>query len=321
MTDAAKWNLDVLDVRQAGRDFIWMHLAVPADWRSTPGQFVNVLCEPPADGDSPRVIEYTDDGPRPRLEGREVSRVAPLVRRPVSISDFLPRDGGRELVLLVRIVGPGSRLLGEKRPGDRLDLIGPIGNGFDLGTEGDRAVLVGGGCGVAPLVGLARQLAERGKDVTVFYGCGDTGAMPLTVPETAGPTGKAAEPVEGVAEFPSARVVFATEDGSLGTHGLVTDAMADWGRRNGWDGVSIFACGPDVMMAATSALAHANAVRRCQVSLENYMGCAVGLCLSCAAKIRADNDQGWTHKLVCQDGPVFEAADVIFESKWEGCTP
>ncbi|MFP4033410.1 MAG: hypothetical protein ACLFTV_17790, partial [Desulfococcaceae bacterium] len=241
MTDAAKWNLDVLDVRRAGRDFIWMRLAVPADWRSTPGQFVNVLCEPPADGDSPRVIEYTDDGPRPRLEGREVSRAAPLVRRPVSISDLLPRDGGRELVLLVRIVGPGSRLLGEKRPGDSLDLIGPIGNGFDLDTEGDRAVLVGGGCGVAPLIGLARQLAERGKDVTVFYGCADTGAMPLTVPETAGPTGKAAEPVGGVAEFSSARIVFATEDGSLGTHGLVTDAMADWGRRNGWDGVSIFA--------------------------------------------------------------------------------
>ena len=67
-------------------------------------------------------------------------------------------------------------------------------------------------------------------------------------------------------------------------------------------------------------LAQANNVSHCEVSLENYMGCGIGVCLSCVAKVRADNDQGWTTKQVCRDGPVFQAADVIFEGKWEGCT-
>jgi dihydroorotate dehydrogenase electron transfer subunit len=97
----------------------------------------------------------------------------------------------------------------------------------------------------------------------------------------------------------------------------------------GWRGVSIFACGPDAMMAAVAEVARTHNVRCCQVSLENYMGCGVGVCLSCAAKVRAASGssgpvagapgQGWTYKLACRDGPVFEAADVVFEGQWEGC--
>ena len=320
MSEPAKWQLDILDVRAAGRDYCRLHLAAPPEWRSAPGQFVNVRCDPDVAPQPARVLADADAGPRPQLRADEVRERVPLVRRPVSISDVGDRPGGgREIVLLLRVVGPGSALLGRKRPGEALDLVGPLGNGFDLDTPGDRALLIGGGCGVAPLVGLARDLVAAGKRVTVFYGCADAGDIPLDLGKAPRKPLRPGEPVPGAAEFPGAQLVVATEDGSLGTKGLVTGALAAHAAQGGWEGVSLFACGPDAMMAAVADLARANNVPRCQVSLENYMGCAVGVCLSCAVKVRDDNAQGWTYKLACQDGPVFEAADVIFERTWEGC--
>jgi len=320
MSEPATWQLDILDVQTAGRDYCRLHLAAPPEWRSTPGQFVNVRCDPDVALQPARVLDYADDRPRPQLQAAEVRKRTPLVRRPVSISDVGNRSGGgREIVLLLRVVGPASALLARKRPGETIDLVGPLGNGFDLSTPTDRAWLVAGGCGVAPLVGLARDLVTTGKHTTVFYGCADAGDIPLDLGKTPRKPLRPGEPVAGAAEFPGTQLVVATEDGSLGTRGLVTDAMAAHAAEAGWDGVSLFACGPDAMMAAVADLARANGIRRCQVSLENYMGCAIGVCLSCAVKVRADNAQGWTYKLACQDGPVFEADDVIFERTWEGC--
>jgi dihydroorotate dehydrogenase electron transfer subunit len=273
------------------------------------------------------------------------------------------RGGRAEIVLLVRVVGPGSRRLGERKVGERLDVVGPLGNGFDLSLAKGRAVLVGGGCGIAPLVGVARELVAAGNEVTVYYGANTAANVPLTLPRTAeqpggrgGPplqqqtaspgsagglygNGKRqqpgghkarpydgnderpgdVEPIVGVGELPGAALVLATDDGSAGLKGLVTEAMLAHDGAAGLDGSAIYACGPDVMMAALAALAKVHDVRHCQVSLENYMGCAIGVCLSCAAKIRAANERGWTYQRVCVDGPVFEASEVIFESKWEGC--
>ena len=266
------------------------------------------------------MLAYGDDGPRPRVHSAEIRERIPLVRRPVSISGVGDRPGGgREIVLLLRVVGPGSERLGRKRPGETLDVVGPLGNGFDLDVPGDRALLVAGGCGIAPMVGLARDLVAAGKRVTVFYGCADAGDIPLDLGKALRKSLRPGEPAAGAAELPGAQLVVVTEDGSLGAKGLVTDALVAHTAEAGWDGVSLFACGPDAMMAAVADLARAGGVARCQVSLENYMGCAVGVCLSCAVKVRADNAQGWTYKLACQDGPVFDAAEVIFEATWEGC--
>lgn len=322
MTMPRKWDLTIHSVEPAGEDFCWIRLDAPPEWESLPGQFVNILCSESAADSAERVLNYADDGPRPQLAGAETLRTSPLVRRPVSIADINEYvaeddDTGREIVLLVRTVGPGSRYLGSRRPGETLDVVGPLGNGFDLDVPQQRAFLVGGGCGVAPLVGLARRLAQAGKDVTVFYGCADAATIPLRLPDD---RSTAARGFEGTVQgLPDVRVVVATEDGSVGHKGLVTDAMTAYASAIGWQDVALFACGPDVMMSAVAALAQAHGVARCQVSLENYMGCAIGVCLSCAARIREDSPQGWTYKLVCQDGPVFEASQVIFESKWEGC--
>jgi dihydroorotate dehydrogenase electron transfer subunit len=321
MTQAAPWQLEILDLRSARGDYCWLDLVAPPQWQSRPGQFINIRCDDPADAATAgQEIPWIGDGLPEPPHGRHLHGPSPLVRRPISISRLVDDgDGSRRIVLLVRIVGSGSQLLSNKRPGDRLDVIGPLGNGFDLGGTARRAVLVGGGCGIAPLVGLADALTASGRNVTVFYGERSADRVPLPLPETARPTGDQVAPLEDVPNLPGAELVLATEDGSLGFKGRVTDAMSAWGSDRGWDDVEVFACGPDVMMAAVAALAEVHDLARCQVSLENYMGCAIGVCLSCAVKIRDDNAQGWTYKLVCQDGPVFPAADVIFESKWEGC--
>ncbi|MBN2581890.1 MAG: dihydroorotate dehydrogenase electron transfer subunit [Planctomycetes bacterium] len=321
MTQAAKWQLEILDLRPARGDYCWLDLAAPAEWQSRPGQFVNIRCDDPAGEAAGREIEWDGNRPPEPPHGRAMHGSSPLVRRPISISQVVEdADGQRRIVLLVRVVGPGSQLLSDRKPGDVLDVIGPLGNGFDLDGPASRAVLVGGGCGIAPLVGLADALARKGKQVTVFYGERSGNKIPLPLPETAGPTGDKAIALRSTSQLPEVEVVLATENGSLGFKGLVTDAMIAWGAERGWDDAELFVCGPDVMMAAVAALARAQGIERCQVSLENYMGCAIGVCLSCAVKVRADNDKGWTYKLVCQDGPVFEAADVVFENKWEGCT-
>jgi dihydroorotate dehydrogenase electron transfer subunit len=323
MPDARKWELKILSTRLAGQDFVWLTLDAPPDWQSRPGQFVNIRCaEPRPEDHSARPLDDRPGAPWPRTRGLEIGEPSPLVRRPVSLCDLRPRsDGGRDLVLLVRIVGPGSRFLSAKRPGDTLDLLGPIGNAFNLDAPGRRAWLVGGGCGIAPLVGLGRALVARGREVTIFLGSRDAGKIPLTLPPGLGPTGDQAVPIPNVPELGGAPLVVATEDGSLGTKGLVTDALQAYAARTGWDDVGIFGCGPDRMMSAVATLVALHDIPSCQVSMENFMGCAIGVCLSCAVKIRADNAAGWVTKFVCQDGPIFEARDVIFEQKWEGCKP
>jgi dihydroorotate dehydrogenase electron transfer subunit len=320
---AKKWELKILSSRLAGDDFVWLTLDAPPDWQSRPGQFVNIRCEEPGTNDPPVLtLDDRPGTPWPRTRGLEISELSPFVRRPVSICDLRTRpDGGREIVLLVRIVGPGSRLLSAKRPGDTLDCLGPIGNSFNLDAPGRRAWLVGGGCGIAPLVGLGRALVDRGREVTIFYGGRDSGKIPLSIPPGLGPTGDRAVPITGIPELGGAPLVIATEDGSLGIKGLVTDGLMAYAAQTGWDGVALFGCGPDRMMSAVATLVALHDLPSCQVSMENFMGCAIGVCLSCAAKVRAENEKGWVTKFVCQDGPIFEARDVIFEQKWEGCKP
>ena len=320
-SNARKWQMEILAVRQAGGEFAWIDLAAPADWQCQPGQFLNVLCSETELQREGRELDYTDDDPWPQLAQGELVSLQPLVRRPLSISDcYTDSNGQKHVVLLVRVVGPGSLYMSKRMPGDVLDIIGPIGNGFDLDACRGKAYLIGGGCGVAPLVGLSRSLAERGCRPTIFYGAASEHYLPLTLPITAGPSGTQVIRLSPIDELhPNVDLVVATENGRLGFKGLVTEAMMAAGDAEGWSDVAIYACGPDAMMAAVAAIALSRDVKRCQVSLEMFMGCATGMCLSCAVKIRSTDERGWTNRFVCQDGPVFEARDVIFEGKWEGC--
>jgi dihydroorotate dehydrogenase electron transfer subunit len=201
-----------------------------------------------------------------------------LLRRPLSVHR---RDGNR-LALLFNVVGKGTSWLSQCKAGDGIDLFGPMGNGFSISPGAKNLLLVAGGMGLAPLCFLAQQAVGGKCSVTLLYG-------------TAGR--------ERYSEFPQIELVSATEDGSAGYHGLVTDLLPDYIDRAD----QVFACGPLPMY---KAMAHMPALKAkpVQVSLEVRMGCGFGACYGCTVKTKSGLKQ------VCKDGPVFDLDDVL----WDG---
>ncbi len=225
----------------------------------TPGQFVEV-----------------------QVEGcREV-----MLRRPISVHDV--DQEADTMSLLIQIVGNGTRRLAELKVGDKLNMVYPLGHGFSTDIPaGSRALLVGGGAGIAPLLHLAKELGAKGIKPTILLG------------------GRTAELIPIRDDFkPYGELFIATDDGSLGHKGLVIShpAFAEH-----YD--MIYTCGPTPMMKAVARLAAERGIR-CEVSLENMMACGVGACLCCVT----DTDQG--HRCVCKDGPVF---DITTMKKWYQC--
>ena len=204
-----------------------------------------------------------------------------MLRRPISIHDVDPAHN--TLGLLIQIVGNGTRRLAELAVGDHLNLVYPLGHGFSL--QGfSHPLLVGGGAGIAPLLHLAKTLASCGTAPTILLGGRTADLIPTR--EAFGPYGS---------------LHFATDDGSLGHHGVVTTHPAF---NETYD--MIFACGPTPMMKAVARSAAQRGIR-CEVSLENMMACGLGACLCCVT----DTDQG--HRCVCKDGPVFDISQM---KKW-----
>jgi dihydroorotate dehydrogenase electron transfer subunit len=216
-------------------------------------------------------------------------RSDPLLPRPMALYRARERDGVSEVEILYRVCGRGTALLAEALPGQRVGFVGPLGRGFPEPGPGERALLVGGGTGIASLYELAARLSRRGP-VAVLYGA------------------RRAADLMGAADFEALPVELrlATEDGSRGTRGLVT-VLLEAALGEGAP-ARVYACGPTPMMRRAAELAHARG-SACWVSLENPMACGFGVCLGCAAP-RA----GGGFALVCRDGPMFEAAALA----WEG---
>jgi dihydroorotate dehydrogenase electron transfer subunit len=211
----------------------------------------------------------------------------PLLRRPLSIHRVLP-DGA--LVLLFKIVGRGTDILATMTAGDQIDIIGPLGRGFDLRGDGP-VCLVGGGMGIAPLLFLAEQRQRSGRcsqDDHVLIGAANRDELaPLAEEFSALGYG----------------VQTATDDGSMGLHGFVPElldgVLASVGR--------VYTCGPWPMMRAVAASCQLAGIA-CQVSLEARMACGLGACLGCTLKGAAGS---YIH--VCRQGPVVEAGEVAWE--------
>lgn len=218
-------------------------------------------------------------------------RFDPLLSRPMAVYRAASEPGGAVVEILYKVGGRGTQLLAEARPGERVRVVGPLGTGFALPGPGVRALLVGGGTGIASLHDLAAAARSRGP-VAVLLGA------------------RTAADLMGREDFAALDVALhvATEDGSAGRRGLVTalleEALA--APRAGDD--VVYACGPTPMMRRAAEIAAA-AGRRCVVSLENRMACGFGVCLGCAVP-RA----GGGFALVCRDGPVLDADALA----WEG---
>jgi dihydroorotate dehydrogenase electron transfer subunit len=221
----------------------------------------------------------------------------PLLRRPLSIHRIDKEKG--EIFILFQIMGEGTKLLADRTIGDDLDIMGPIGNGFNIYPESKKIVIIGGGIGIAPLLALCEESIKKGKEVRVLIGA------------------LRKELVIGEENFRNlgAKVDVATDDGSYQYKGLVTDLLERI-IKEGWLTDQIFACGPKAMLkkiVEISLDAHID----CQLSLEERMACGIGACLGCVCKIKTKDKKEdkvkYEYKRVCVDGPVFAGSEVVWD--------
>ncbi|MBQ7148460.1 MAG: dihydroorotate dehydrogenase electron transfer subunit [Pseudobutyrivibrio sp.] len=227
-----------------------------------------------------KIVDYAVPGQFINIFSNDGSKLLP---RPISICE-INKDYGT-IKVVYRVVGAGTKEFSQFTIGDDVEVMGPLGNGFPL--EGGKAIVVGGGIGVPPMYELAKQLPG---DVIAVMGYRDDDLF-LT------------EDFTDVASD----LIIATDDGSVGTHGTVVDAM----KENELDADVIYACGPKPMLRAVAEYAAEHDIK-CYVSMEERMACGVGACLGCVCQSTEKDDHSHVNnKRVCKDGPVFLSTEVV----------
>ncbi len=230
------------------RDVWRMVLEGDTEWISHSGQFVNI-----------------------ELEGL-------YLRRPISICDW----DEQSITLIYKVVGRGTEQMRKMQPGESLDVLTGLGNGFNEDVECERPLLVGGGVGVPPLYHLAKELIGRGRKVSVVLGF------------------NRADEVFYADEFRAlgAEVYISTADGSAGVKGFVTDAI----REAAIDFDYFYSCGPLPMLRALCSVTDVDG----ELSFEERMGCGFGACMGCSCKTLTGN------KRICKEGPVMKRGEIIW---------
>jgi len=254
MTVAIKRSIKVIKNEKISDGIfdLWLDAAEMAS-SARPGQFISMYC---------------NDGSR-------------LLPRPISICEINKKAACIRLVY--RVVGKGTGEFSKLGPGDKIDCMGPLGNGFTL--EGKKALIIGGGIGIPPLLELAKQL-DCEKNIVLGYR-------------------SATFLVEDFEKY--GNVYLSTEDGSTGIRGNVLDAI----RHYGLSADIIYACGPVPMLKGIKDFAKENRIKA-QLSLEERMACGIGACLACVCKsAETDPHTNVNNKRVCKEGPVFYADEII----------
>jgi len=225
-----------------------MVLQLPGGDQIRPGQFINI-----------------------KLEGQ-------YLRRPISICDWTEET----ITIIYKTVGRGTEQMSRMQAGETLDILYPLGNGFDLNGTFSKPLMIGGGVGAPPMYGLCKRLVGMGRKPIVLLGFGST------------------TDVFYEEQFRSlgAEVIITTEDGSRGVKGFVTDGMDEL------DYDSIFACGPERMLQAVDEKAPAGLPG--QMSFERRMGCGFGACMGCSCRTK------YGSKRICVEGPVLERSEIVW---------
>lgn len=213
-----------------------------------PGQFINI-----------------------RLEGQ-------YLRRPISICDWTEDT----ITLIYKTVGRGTEQMSRMQAGETLDILYPLGNGFDLNGTFSKPLLIGGGVGAPPMYGLCKRLVGMGRKPIVLLGFGSTADVFY----------------EEQFRNLGAEVIITTEDGSRGVKGFVTDGM------DGLDYDSLFVCGPKRMLQAVDEKAPQDVPG--QMSFERRMGCGFGACMGCSCRTK------YGSKRICVEGPVLERSEIVW---------
>ena len=263
--DARKWQglAEVVSNDEVRPGHYSLRICAPEIARiCRPGQFIHILCG---------------------------TGTAPLLRRPISICRADAAAGLLEVIF--RVVGEGTSLLSRARPGESVDVMGPLGNPFRLPVPGQAkdVVIAGGGVGIPPLLFLADILRKEHPDAAVHVLLGGRSADFILCDDAFRSIGCPPQ--------------IATDDGSLGHHGLVTDLLAETVSRNTVG--MVYTCGPTPMLKAVANLC-GRARIPCQVSFEARMACGVGACLSCVIPTSSG------YRRVCTEGPVFPADEIAW---------
>ena len=302
-------RVEVVANREIAPTYFSMRLQGPsALGRFRPGQFLMVGWEDGFDPLLPRAMSIRRARPARRMSHVPSSRFQ--VKKGFHANSKLETRNSKldvaEVEILYKVFGRGTALLSAMRPGRFLRALGPLGNAFEVPRSATQVLLVAGGIGVPPIAALAEALANRRTarrmDVIVFLG------------------GKSKADLLCLGDFKKAgaKVHPATEDGSAGFKGLVTDLVEQFlcgptaDRRPPTAGppTVLYACGPHPMLAALTRIAEKYDLPY-HASLEAYMACGFGACMGCVVPARGGEGHR-TYRLVCKDGPVFNARDILW---------
>jgi len=268
-----------------------------------PGQFVQIDLSRTSLPAAARIPE----------ELAESAERAVLLRRPFSFADFDVSNGKIKGEILYCVVGPSSLRMTTLSKGDKVSMIGPLGNGFWVSEGKKKALMVTGGIGTGPVLHLAKMISKNRGEIEMVGFAGAKSKLDLPFER---PLDSVSQGIGYcLAEFSKygAMSLVATDDGSMGYKGVVTDCVADWLEKNEISPAEtiIYSCGPEAMLKALASVAAKHNID-CQISMERRMGCGFGVCQSCAIECKVGEGNQTEYKMCCKDGPVFEAKNVIF---------
>ena len=232
--------------------------------------------------DAKEIVELANPGNFIEIRINENSD--PFLRRPISIYNLDKKNGVLEFIFQVK--GKGTELLAKKKEGDKIDIIGPLGNGTFKFEEYKNIAVIGGGIGIFPLYELSKQAKNAGKKVYTYLGFRNKDLVTL----------------EKEFEDVSTILTITTDDGSYKNSGFAINYLENDLEKNNID--CIYACGPLPMLKAVKKLAEEKEIP-CQISLEEKMGCGMGVCLGCAVRTATSTDDNPQYLHVCKAGPVF----------------
>lgn len=249
-------------------------------------------------------LASNDSAPSPVLPGQFAmlkprGLAEPLLRRAMAYYRCLAQADAASVEFIYQVLGRGTQAMARVRPGDEVEILGALGNTYDVAAaRGGEALLVAGGVGSAALFMLAEELVRQGVETRLFIGGASRGDLC------------------GLDDFVellgAARVHSATVDGSAGERGFVTAPLETYLQARRGEKLTVYACGPDAMLHRVSDIAAEYRVPT-QVSLESPMACGFGICVGCAVAVKSDCPEGFVYKKVCTDGPVFWSEEL----KWQ----
>ena len=278
-------------------------IAAQAFAKTIPGQFAQLdisnVALPPAEKIPPELLDKSD---------RQI-----LLRRPFSFCNLTNKNNKTSAEILYCVLGPATLRMTTLSPGKTIRVIGPLGNGFSVPENKKTALLVTGGMGAGPLLHMAKFLTADFPNImtTAFAGAKTSELLPFK-----GQLDDISQNVGfALPEFAKYGIesLIATDDGSTGFSGFVTDCLEDWLGKNNPSPADtiIYSCGPEPMLAKLTQIAQNHKIQA-QLSMERQMACGIGLCQSCAVECKLDNSNETVYKMCCKDGPVFDSQKVAF---------